>query len=220
MTEDESIVSRYTARAELAGVAGPNARNAFEVLGETTVTLEDLSYRLNTYIGDVPGVARGQAELALEDSLQHPEVERLLDNMDRLTEALILALHPDTLDGMLKETFSEIHRQRDEVMKDLEEQRIGAFEQIAAERIAIVQALAAEREVISRQLRRARLETMDSGERIVKESMGQAKSDAMDLVDHLFLRLAQLTGALLIGLALVVLTAAAILRGRPWAGQR
>jgi hypothetical protein len=214
MTGDERIVSRYTGRAEVAGILGPESQDAFVVLGDTKATVEELSYRLNTYIGDVPGMVRGQAELVLDDGMQRPEVVRMLDNMDRLTEALVLTLDPETIEGIWSHAFAEIRQERALLMKDIDQQRIAAFGDISAQRVAVIEALVAEREILSSQLQEVRLETVATAERIVEETVSQAKADAFDLIDHLFLRLAQLMGAVFAVVAVVAVIAWGFLRSR------
>jgi hypothetical protein len=105
-----------------------------------------------------------------------------------------------------------MERERSTILADVERQRVETLAALAQERAIVLQALASERALI--------LQAADAQRRLLMQDVDslrlRAEADAIRVVDHLMLRVAQLTGALL-ALGVVGLL---ILRRRAWASPR
>lgn len=105
-----------------------------------------------------------------------------------------------------------MERERAAILIDVERQRVETLAAVAEERAILLQALARERALI--------LEAVDAQRRLFTQDANllrqRSESNAIRVVDHLMLRVAQLIGVLLVLGALAVL----VLRRRLWASSR
>lgn len=191
-----SIVRRYALTTELAQTLGTESKDAFSVVGDVEASVEDLSYRLNTYVGDVPTLVRWQVALALDDTLRRPEVTGSLSDARRLIDASVKALDPKTLDALLDSTFARFQRERGLVLEEVDRQRSLSLEYLGAERKAVLDAIERERQQVLEQLRRERIETLKEAERMIHEALRQGTESAFDVIDHLMWRVGLLLAAI------------------------
>lgn len=193
------IVARYPLSAEVAGTLGSESKDAFSVVGDVEASIEDLSYRLNTYAGDVPMLARWQAELTLGDVLRRPELARAVSNVQNATAAIASALDPARVDAMIEAGFAHIRAERTLALQEVDRQRSLSLEYLRLERQAVLADVARERQALLDQLRQERIESLQEAERLLREAMRRGTERAFEIVDHLMSRLALL---LLVGAAL------------------
>jgi hypothetical protein len=195
LTDEGAIARRRTMTVELARVMGAQSRDAFAVIGDVSMTLTDLTNRLNTYIGDAGRLGRWHAELLLEDLAQRPEVKgsvadlhRVADSADEVAEVL----DPSVLDGLLDRPLALIPEERRAVLADIERQRTLTLEYLTGERVAALQAVREERVATMAQLHEERVETMEQVDTLRRQFVEDSVAQAFRVVDHLVWRLAQL----------------------------
>lgn len=109
-------------------------------------------------------------------------------------EATELARTMTDARGLIDDAPNLIARERATIIADVERQRLETLETLAQERNILLQAIASERATILESVIQQRIEVMHSADSL----RVKATADAMRVVDHLMLRIAELTGALLL----------------------
>jgi hypothetical protein len=195
---------------------------AFDVIGDVSTTLANLTTRLNLYMGDATRLGRWQAELLVEDLTddlaRRAEAGRVLTNLDRVTtsaETVARTLELESVSALLDRPLDLVSEERQALLADVDRQRVESLEYLTGEREAAVAALLegvrAERVATLAQIRQERLETLVEIERLRRDTLTDAGIEGIRLVDHLIWRVAQLLAGLLLLAALlawVVLRAA------------
>ena len=201
LTDEGAIARRHTMTVELARIIGAESRDAFAVIGDVSMTLTELTSRLNTYIGDAGRLGRWHAELLVEDMKAWPEVtgsladlRRVADSVDEVAETL----EPAGLDALLDRPLALVEAERRAVLRDVDRQRILTLQYVTAEREAVLAAVDAERVATMAQIHQERVETMADVDRLKSDFIEEAVVNAFRVVDHLVWRLAQLLGGLLV----------------------
>lgn len=208
----------------LAEVTKTRGRGAGAVMGSLDEGIGDLSDRLKIYADTMPNQARWQAELLIDDLLRSGELDRVLDDFGRLGELnASLEELTDPL-GELAATAPElVEREREILLEALRQerrvltgfvdgQRAATFEGIGAERQAVLAFAREERIAAIDQLHQERLDIMAELEELTGKVLDASVERTEKLIDHLFWRLAQLLGALVLVGALLVFVALRLLR--------
>lgn len=213
LTGEGAIARRYTMTAQLAEAVGSQSRDAFNVIGDVSLTLAELSHRLNTYIGDVGRLGRWHAELLVEDLARRPEVVASVADVHGMAgdlgrvggalESIERTLGPESVGVILARTLGLISDERRAVLADVERQRELTLEYASAERALVLAAVAAEREAVLAQVHQERVDTLLDLDRLGERYLDDTTRRAFEVVDHLVWRLAQLGGGLLLLAALL-----------------
>ena len=201
LTEEGAIARRHTMTAELARAMGAESRDAFTVIGDVSMTLTDLTNRLNTYIGDAARLGRWHDELLVEDMKAWPEATGSLADLHRAADSLdevADTLEPANLDALLDRPMDFVERERQAVLRDVDRQRVLTLQYVTAEREAVLAAVDAERIALMAQVHQERVETMKDVHTLGRDLVDDAVVQAFRVVDHLVWRLAQLFGGLLV----------------------
>jgi hypothetical protein len=226
--EDHPIESlrfnRVSITPLLAEVTKTRGRGAGAVMGSLDEGIGDLSDRLKIYADTMPNQARWQAELLIDDLLRSGALDELLDDFGRLNE--LTATLDELTDplGELAATAPElVERERQILLETLQEerrvltgfadgQRVATFEGIAAERLALLAFVREERIATIEQLHQERLEIMEELEELTEKVLDVSVQRTEELIDHLFWRLAQLLGALILVCAFLAFVGLRLLR--------
>jgi hypothetical protein len=204
--EDEgSIRRRRTMTEELLKAMDVEGIGAFDLMGDVSATLANLTTRLNLYLGDATRLGRWQAELLVEDLAGRAETGRVLTNLDRVTDSVESAartLEIENLNALMDRPLDLVRDERQALLADVDRQRVLTLEYVTGERQATVDALLegvrAERMATLAQIRQERLETLEEIERLRQDTLTDAGAEGIRLVDHLVWRLAQLVVGLLL----------------------
>jgi len=215
-----SIAARESTLSRVTELDVADSLSAREIVGNASVTIDDLNRRLEIYSAQLPEQARWQAELLAMDLAQKYELERAMplaeaavksagraaDAADRAVPALERAVAvAETAPGLLTaERKAVTGAVSDEVTRALafvRQERILTLGQIADERVAATRDV---RDVIA-------------GER--QAIVLEADRMSVRVVDHAFRRLGQVVGAALaaafVGVALLLCGARRLFVGRP-----
>jgi hypothetical protein len=162
-----------------------------ESIGEIAVGVYDIRQRLSYYTAMIPKQARWQAEYLIDEKLQGAQIDRLLDNFDRITD--MIEKSPELIGELQTSTLVEISR----------------------ERMEVIAALQKERYVVLEEINRQRQETIDNMQELMVtlsgKMMAETRESANEVIDHFFWRLAQL----LLGAGVLVVIVIGIFRYLP-----
>ncbi len=184
--------------------------------------LADFAVRADIYAEHLPRQGRWQAQLLIEEMMAERIVARAVDQVGPLhmsidnfpfdIEAERQALIKDLRhEGLVVGQW--IHAERTDSLAFVTAERQAILDQLTEERIAILKAITGEREALVEALDHQRAAAFEDLESIVSSALVQSRQD---LIDHLFVRAAQLLAVvlplLLIGGLILVWFAR---RGRP-----
>jgi len=198
----------------LSSGSAEKALSAFQAAAKLPYQLDDIANRFAIYGDYLPKQARWQAELLWSDLGVHEKVETLNAELTTVTQVLqqvgdVVEKSPDFIaderSAVLEvfrnerlETLSAVNKQRIETLDTINQQRIETLDFLTHERTAIIEALESERKIVLEVLeseRHAVLNEVESmGNRIVQDGIKELDK----LIDHFFLRAAQLIGVCLI----------------------
>lgn len=198
----------------LSSGAAEKALSAFQAAAKLPYQLDDITNRLTVYGDYLPKQARWQAELLLSDLGVHEKIDTLMAELTTATQVLqqvgeVVEKSPDFItderSAVLEvfrnerlETLSAVNKQRIETLDAINHQRIETLDYLARERAAIIDALENERKIVLEVLKSERhlvlTEVESMGNRIVQDGIKELDK----LIDHFFLRAAQLIGVCLI----------------------
>jgi hypothetical protein len=214
LQQEESLRNRHSITDELTKAMAVEGLDPFEMLGDVSVTLENLSSRIAIYIDTAARVARWQAELLAEDVVTWPAIDHALGNVDRMSASVdhvATTLSPEFLTGLVERPVDAVHRERLAAMGDIDRQRVETLRFVADQRKALVDTLVAslmagveqQRVAALADIRKERVETLDEVERLRRDLIKDGFGEGRDLVDYAVWRLAEVLGAaLLLGAAL------------------
>jgi hypothetical protein len=209
---EESLVSRRATDAELAAFTAEANPGLTKTIGTLSTGLGDVWSRLDVYSAFLPKQARWQAELAVTELMAGADPATVLADLHRITDAI------DRISLTVEQAPGLVASEREEVLRTLQEERIIALEtlhqeittayefisqerinlierSLRQERVAILEALTAERIAILEAISQERIAAMEELDRVAG---GLAENAMRRVVDHLFLRLAQLLAVLLV----------------------
>jgi hypothetical protein len=211
LTGEGAIARRYTMTDQVATVVGSQGSDAFSVIGDVSMTLTELSSRLNTYLGGAGDLGRWQAELLLDDTLERLEVADTLaearqaagdvGRLSRSLEGIEETLGPEGVEAILDRTLALISEERRVVLDDVERQRELTLQFLSAERGLVLEAIEAERRAVLDQVHQERVATLAELDGLGERYLEATTAQAIRVVDHLVWRVAQL------GLVLMLLAA-------------
>jgi hypothetical protein len=195
-------------------------RDAFVAVGEATETIESLSERLNTYVAQMPKVARWQAELLLVDQAGEHDVVSFLDDVNALGTA---ARRADALladvPGLVSSTGSPLREavaaERAALLRGVNDQRLSTIEYVTAERLAVAATLREERMATVAFMHQERLEALKEIDAIRTRTVATSVEGLRDLIDYTLWRV----GVFLVVLA-VTMPVTAVVVYRLTAGRR
>jgi len=198
----------------LSSGTGEKALSAFQAAAKIPYQLDDITNRLTVYGDHLPKQARWQAELLLSDLGMHEKIEILITELTTATQVLqqvggvvekspeIIADERRAVLGVFRnerlETLSAVNKQRIETLDTINQQRIETLDFLAREKTAIIDALENERKIVLEVLESERHEVLNEVESMGNRIVQDAIQELDNLIDHFFLRAAQLVGVCLI----------------------
>ncbi len=180
--------------------AGVNLRT-FEVVRNLATTVDDMKAQLPIYSKHLPNQARWQAELLIGDLIAKEKVDVMLEELNSLSKSLSL------ITTVVEQSPEIISSERIAAIQSINEQRLSTLDWVTKERSIITndlqKTLQKERITVLSFLREERILAMKDIEAASQQMMENALSASELLIDHFFLRSAQLLGALLIVVFLI-----------------
>ncbi len=198
----ESVVKEF---ADL--VAEPEL-SALGAVSRVSLGIEYFAAWLAVYSDHLPRQARWQAELFIADVNAEGGINVNVSELAKLTDPL------ERVIPIVEKSPEIIARERAALLKALKEERVAAFESINEQRIATLESIEVQRvstlEWFSEQriatiaaIRQERIDAMKDMEAIGTRIVGNGLLRSEQLIDHFFLRTAQLLVGLLI-LAVII----------------
>jgi hypothetical protein len=208
----QSEMAVWSARADLGALATVKNLGA---------TLDDVMARLDLYSEYVPKQASWHAQAVAYGWLRPDQTDGIFADLsttassfDRI--ATSLEAYPHVVADERRIVLEAVAHERELVLAELlgkvaelelfvQDQRIDFVEnQLRIEREAIFEAIASERAIIIAEAKQERADTMDELETMVDDLVERS---AFKLIDHLFVRAAQLVAVLLVGLTFIAVGA-------------
>ena len=193
---EHPVRGRHFLRQSLVGdwsqVFGSSGGSAFATLGHMEQSVEEVAERLQFINETMLKQVRWNAELLMSDIARPEDLEAaraLLARANELTAGL-----PQLLAAERTAVLDAVRAERVAVLLDIDRQRLATMAVAQAERGVILAALGTERAIVLDALRAERIATIAALDSIVQRSL----HDSAGLIDHVFLRLAQLLGAMFV----------------------
>jgi len=190
-----SDLAAFATASKAGGLAGS--------IASTEEGLADFASRADLYAEFLPRQSRWQAEILMEDMLRRDALGKSLGALEPVDVAItqvpidLGALREDLIDDLRREGLlvgSWLHDERVDSLRFLREERVAFMDQLESERLEIQKALAGEREEILAEIRREREASFRDLESIISSAVEQSRKD---LIDHFFVRTAQLLAVML-----------------------
>ncbi len=208
------FVYRDTAVQVLTTNLDKKKLDALQTVGNLALSVEDIAFRLFAYMDMLTKQARWQSELLMGDpyndagfGLALNSLNEMVATVDRI--APILEKAPEMLVGEKEKVLAALRQERNETLVDIDRQRIDTLNYLTRERMEAVENLNALQydlvknlrtekeavlELIIEQRKALLIETENAGNRMIQNSMRQSK----DVIDHLFVRIAQFSAAIIL----------------------
>ncbi len=220
---DESQATRTPTTGEMARLTADNRVGIRRTVAAANETMGDLAVRMDVYTAFLPKQARWQAEYLMAQVVAGDDVGSVLrefvelsDAIEQMTETVNLA--PGLVQAERKAVLEALQAERIAALDAISQQLTSALEYISQERIAIFEtylreerelifgAIERERTIALEALREERVAALDQVGVMTEEVVAQSLKG---IVDHFFVRLAQL------GIVVLVIVAIAF-----WALRR
>ena len=222
---DDHPVNRFAVRdspqGEMAEWSARADLGALATVKNLGATLDDVMTRLDLYAEYVPKQASWHAQAVAYGWVGPDETTGLLADLSTTASAFdriatSLEGYPEAVSEERRIVLEAVQHEREQVLAELlqkitelesfvQDQRIDFVEnQLRVEREAIFEAIAAERAIVVDAAIKERADTMDDLEAMVDDLVERSTAK---IVDHFFLRAAQLVAVLLVGLAFIAVGA-------------
>ena len=186
--------------------------SATEAIGDITVSVDDLSRRLEIYSDQLFRQARWEAELAVDDLSRDLELDQAMPLAGEAVASFeLLAGSVDSISGSfesgaetiegLAPAIDRLARLADQLPELLTLERSAALKTVGDELSRTIEVVRGERDVVMRHLTAERLAALQSLHEAIateRETLtGDVRDMGIEAIDHAFLRAAQLAAALL-----------------------
>ncbi|MGD8376032.1 MAG: hypothetical protein PVF68_07820 [Acidobacteriota bacterium] len=208
----------------VADVAAASRAGGFATVGQLQTDVADLAARIDLFADQLPKFARWQSQYVVGEYASREDVVRTLEDVDRMADSLESAsAMVDRLGGVALQltdslatedggAASFLDEQREAVFREMERQlavtldrltreRIAVLEEVRAERGVVLAAVTAERQAALHSLAGERETVLREAEAMAGRLVEQAGGQVERAIDHLFWRLVQLAGGVLLVLA-------------------
>ena len=203
---DSSLVSRPPTIGELAHLTADNRLGIRKTVAVANETMSDLATRMDVYTSFMPKQARWQAEYLVGQMMSGEDLGSVIRDFAQLSAAVdrmsqTVALAPGivsaeraaVLEALQAERIAALDSISDdlaETMEFISQERIEIFTtHLQAEREAVLAAVAQERAIALEALHDERIAALEQVQGMTEEVVAKSMQD---LVDHFFIRLAQL----------------------------
>jgi hypothetical protein len=203
---EKSLTTRTPTSGELARLTADNKIGLKKTVVAVNETMGDLATRMDVYTAYMPKQARWQAEYLMGEMMDGEDLGTVISEFTELSNAiesmaetvndaptLIAAERTAVLAALQGERIAAIeaiNQQMQEAFEFVTHERIEAFTtHLKGERIAVLEAMTAERVAAIEALREERIATLEQ----VESMTDTLVADSLErLIDHAFIRLAQL----------------------------
>jgi hypothetical protein len=180
-----------------AALAGKEQVGALSSVSSMEATLNELSNRLTLYADYLPKQARWQSQLLLDDFFGESRTDSFFADVSSIElSALRIANVIDSLGVVLQRIQSG--------SEDLDARFSFLFEEVDRQRLATLQQLDQERETVTADLRTERDVTLRDVDALTTRTLAEASTTINATIDRFFLRAAQLAGAILVAVVVVI----------------
>ncbi len=188
---------------EFADLIAESDLTALAAVGKLTVGMGDLAAWLAVYSEYLPNQARWQVELLLMESNARGGIDVQVEELAMLSESLervipIVEKSPEFVSRERAAALKALREERVATLKSIDEQRAATLESIDLQRVSTLEWFAQERIAIIAALRQERIHATKDMEAISHRIINTGLMSTEGLIDHFFLRTAQLLGGLLI----------------------
>jgi hypothetical protein len=190
------LVSRPTARADLANLVPPRQSGTLQAVASIQETVGDMNDRITILTEQAPVEARWQAEYlvaSLFDDRLHGDLNTVVGSLERMT-------------GFLDSFEETTARQTAAIFDGIERERVMVFDAIERERAEILAALTDEREAILRGVDSQLSKTTSNMDAVARGLIDDATVEldgvGRGLIDHFFIRLSQVLVLVSLGILL------------------
>jgi hypothetical protein len=178
-------------------LAGKEQVGALSSVSSMEATLNELSNRLTLYADYLPKQARWQSQLLLDDFFGESRTDSFFADVSSIElSALRIANVIDSLGVVLQRIQSG--------SEDLDARFSFLFEEVDRQRLATLQQLDQERETVTADLRTERDVTLRDVDALTTRTLAEASTTINATIDRFFLRAAQLAGAILVAVVVVI----------------
>jgi hypothetical protein len=173
-------------------------RKLSSTVGDVSASVQNLQHQLTIYFNHLTKQARWEAEYMMIKIAQAEDYEKSLANLDTITNSInflvnILKQSPEILDSVGNSMYTFVDYERIETIKKLRQ-----------ERVAILEALQAERMAIFTEIDRQRIATITELNLLAQNTILESKTITFQIIDHLFWRIIQVMGGILIIIILYI----------------
>ncbi|MEX1312498.1 MAG: hypothetical protein AB1Z65_18910 [Candidatus Sulfomarinibacteraceae bacterium] len=213
----DQFVSRSSTDSELAHWTARGNMSALATVKSLGASLDDVMARLDLYSEYIPKQASWHAQSIAYDWIAPGHAEGAFADLSTTASAFdriatSLEGYPEAVSQERRIVLETVVAEREQILEELMQkfadlqlfinaERVDLVEnQLRTEREAIFEAIAAERAVIIAEARKERVAAMDDLDEMVD---GIVERSAVKIVDHFFLRAAQLLAIGLVGLAVI-----------------
>jgi hypothetical protein len=193
----ESVVKEF---ADLIAEPGLSALGA---VSRVSLGLEYFATWLGVYSEHLPRQARWQVELLVKQANAEGGIEVSVEQLAKLTEPLenviaVVEKSPDLISRERVALLKALREERVATLESIDQQRVATLESIDVQRVSTLDWLTQERIVTIAALRQERVDATKDIEAISNRIVETGLLSTEGLIDHFFLRTAQLLGGLLI----------------------
>ena len=191
---DNHVFSRRSITREMDDILATQDRSLGSAIGRIADNVDDLSSRLALYSAQLPREARWQGELLLEELLIRERLATI-----------------DTTIGLLSASLAEIEGTLTEGGITVD---ITALRSLHTDIVAALELVRSERAILLAEVERQRLETLREVEVIVENRVVQASHEVEGIINRTLWKVGVLLALLIVGVALLLLLARALWKGR------
>jgi hypothetical protein len=193
---------------EFADIIAESDLTALAAVGKLTVGMDDLAAWVAVYSEYLPNQARWQVELLLMESSARGGIDVQVEELAMLSESLervipIVEKSPEFVSRERGAVLKALREERVATLESINEQRIATLESIDLQRFSTLEWFTQERIATIAALRQERIDATKDIEATSSRIIDTGFMNTEGMIDHFFLRTAQLLVGLLI-IALVI----------------
>ena len=208
--EGSTFVRRSTVSL-LADVLGQKETSTLSALAAVDESMTDLMDRITVYAEYLPRQGRWQAELLMMETAGREEIRTATARIAALADSVERSLRvfeelPETVDDQRLSTLEALREERVAVLEEVDRQRVATLdvlkaeletilEAVGREREALMDAVTLEREAVMEALSAERVAVMKDVEALSTRAIEETSIQLEGLIDQAFVRAAQLLGA-------------------------
>ena len=197
------LFHRESVVKEFADIIAGSELTAYEAVGKLTMGMGDLAAWVAVYSTHLPNQARWQAELLLMESNARGGIGVRVEELAMISESLervipIVEKSPEIISRERGTVLKALREERVATLESINEQRIATLESIDLQRVSTLEWFTQQRIATIAALRQERIDATKDIEATSNRIIDTGFMSTEGLIDHFFLRTAQLLVGLLI----------------------